>query len=49
MPGEHQMPVANSSQTKQLNLIHTFVNSVRVYIEDHSMSMIDHVDWLCFK
>ncbi|RVW28237.1 hypothetical protein CK203_083678 [Vitis vinifera] len=32
-----------------IKLIHTSTNWARVYIEDHSMPMIDHVDWWCFK
>ena len=40
-----------SGLTKQLNFffMYTFVNWVRVYIEDHVLSIIDFVDWLFGK
>ena len=38
------------STTKQSNYImYALVNWVRVYIEDHSMTIIGFVDWLSFK
>ena len=36
-------------QAIKSNFMYTFVNWVKVYIEDQSMSMIDLVHWLSFK
>ena len=40
-----------SGPTKQLNIFFlcSFVSWVRVYIEDHSLSLIDFIDWLFVK
>ena len=37
--------------TKKLNpfFLYTFVNWARVYIEKHTFSLIDFVDWLATK
>ena len=37
--------------TKILNpfFLYTFVNWARVYIEEHTLSLIDFVDWLATK
>ena len=41
--------VEQSEQAIKSNFIHTFVNWARVYTEDHTMSMVDFVDWLILK
>ena len=40
-----------SGMTNQLSLysLYTFMNLARVYIEDHTVSMIDFIDWLFVK
>ena len=37
--------------TKKLNIffLYTFVNWARVYIDEHTFSLIDFVDWLATK
>ena len=36
-----------SDQAIKSVFLYTFVNWVKVYIEDHTLSMLDFVDWLC--
>ena len=33
-------------QKKKIAFLYTFANWARVYIEDHTLSMLDFVDWL---
>ena len=41
--------VERSDQLIKSLFMYTFVNWVRVYIEDHTTSMIDFIDWLLVK
>lgn len=41
--------VEHSNQTIKCDFMYTFQNWVRLYMEDHSMPMIDLVGWMCFK
>ena len=34
-----------SDQTLKLYFLYTFVNWGRVYLEDHSLSLIDFIEW----
>ena len=35
-----------SDQALKLSFLYTFVNWCGVYLEDHSLSMIDFIEWL---
>ena len=41
--------IKRSNQAIKSFFMYTFVNLVRVYIEDHTLSMIDFIDWLFVK
>ena len=38
-----------NNQDIKFIFLYTFVNWVRVYIEEHTLSLIDFVDWLATK
>ena len=38
--------IERSNQALKLSFLYTFVNWGRVYLEDHSLSMIDFIKWL---
>ena len=38
--------VEQSNQAIKSNFMYTFVNQARVYMEDHTLSLLDFVDWL---
>ena len=41
--------VERNNQEIKSTFLYTFVNWVRVYIEEHTFSLIDFVDWLATK
>ena len=41
--------VERSNQIIKYILLYTFVNWIRVYIKDHTLSFIDFIDWLFVK
>ena len=43
------MEVERYDQSIKSLFMYTFTNLVRVYIEDHTVSMIDFIDWLFVK
>ena len=45
---EFSMILSNSTKLLRFFFLYTFVNWVRVHIEDHTLSMIDFIKWLVF-
>ena len=43
------MEVERYDQSIKSLFMYTFMHLVRVYIEDHTVSMIDFIDWLFVK
>ena len=43
------MEVERYDQSIKSLFMYTFMNLARVYIEDHTVSMIDFIDWLFVK
>ena len=41
--------VEQVDQTIKFSFLYNFVNWARVYIEDHTLSMLDFVNWLSVK
>ena len=41
--------VERADQAIKYSFLYTFVNWARVYIEDHTVSLIDFIDWLFLK
>ena len=38
--------IKHPNQASKSNFIYTFVNWARVYVEDHTLSLLDFIDWL---